>query len=66
MTEVELKITGMTCNHCAMAVRKELARLPGVDVKDVHPGLARIAFDEARVSTGDLRSAVEKAGYSVV
>ena len=61
-----LKITGMTCGHCVMSVRKELAKLPGVEVKDVRIGSALIAYDEARVSGAQLRSAVEGAGFAVV
>jgi copper chaperone len=66
MKNEELKITGMTCGHCVMSVRKELAKLPGVEVKDVRIGSALIAYDEARVSGAQLRSAVEGAGFAVV
>jgi copper chaperone len=62
----ELKITGMSCHHCVMAVRKELAKLPGVEVKDVRVGSALIAYDEAKVSGAQLKSAVEEAGFTVV
>jgi copper chaperone len=65
MTQIELKITGMTCQHCAMAVRKELARIPGVEVNDVQIGFARVSYDEATVSDARLRSAVKDAGYAV-
>jgi copper chaperone len=66
MKQIELKINGMTCHHCAMALRKELARGPGVEVNDVQIGLARVSYDEAKVSDARLRSAVEEAGYTVV
>jgi copper chaperone len=66
MKEIELKISGMTCHHCAMAIRKELARIPGVEVNDVQIGLARLSYDEAKVTEARLRSAVEEAGYTVV
>ena len=66
MKSEELKISGMTCQHCVMAVRKELAKLPGVEIKDVRIGSALVAYDEAKVSGVLLRSAVEEAGYSVV
>jgi copper chaperone len=66
MKDEELKIAGMTCGHCVMSVRKELGKLPGVEVKDVRIGSALIAYDEARVSGDRLRSAVEEAGFTVV
>lgn len=66
MKNEELKIIGMTCNHCVMSVRKELAKVPGVEVKDVRIGSALVAYDESKVSDALLRSAVEEAGFSVV
>jgi len=66
MKDDVLKIGGMTCQHCVMAVKKELSKLPGVDVKEVSIGSARVAYDEKRISDRDLRAAVEEAGYSVI
>lgn len=66
MKNEELKITGMTCQHCVMSLRKELGKLPGVDIKDVRIGAALIAYDEAQVSGARIRSAVEEAGFAVV
>jgi copper chaperone len=66
MKNEELKITGMTCGHCVMSVRKELAKLPGVEVRDVRIGSALIAYDEAKVSGAQIKSAVEEAGFAVV
>lgn len=62
----ELKIEGMSCHHCVMAVRKELTKLEGLDVIDVQVGRARIEFDETRVDIAKVRAAVEEAGYKVV
>ncbi|HTY57820.1 MAG TPA: heavy-metal-associated domain-containing protein [Bacteroidota bacterium] len=66
MKNEELKISGMTCNHCVMSLKKELAKVPGVEVKDVRIGSALVAYDESKVSDALLRSAVEEAGFSVV
>ena len=59
-----LAVTGMTCGHCASAVRAEISKLPGiteVDV-DVAAGTVRISGDPL---PGDapLREAIEEAGY---
>ena len=66
MKNEELKITGMTCQHCVMSLRKELAKLPGVEVKDVRVGSALIAYDESQVPGSRIRSAVEEAGFTLV
>ena len=65
MKSEELKITGMTCGHCVMSVRKELSKLPGVEVRDVQIGSALISYDEAKVSGARIKSAVEDAGFSL-
>jgi copper chaperone CopZ len=48
-----------------MSVRKELSKLPGVEVRDVRIGSALVAYDEAIVSGAQLKSAVEDAGFAV-
>jgi copper chaperone len=57
-------VTGMSCEHCAKAVRAEIGKLPGVtDVNvDVAAGTVRITAERL---PGDaaLRDAVEEAGY---
>ena len=59
-------VTGMTCEHCATAVRAEISRLPGVakvDV-DVASGEVRIA-GEALPGNAALQAAIETAGYEM-
>lgn len=65
MKTFQLNITGMTCMHCVMAVKKELAKIPNLSVKNVEIGKAEVAADETHVSAQQLTKAVEEAGYSV-
>jgi copper chaperone len=59
-----LAVAGMTCDHCASAVRAEISKLPGVtDVDvDVAAGTVRITGDPLPGDT-PLREAIEEAGY---
>ena len=66
MKTAELTIEGMSCGHCVMSVRKNLAGVPGVEVEDVRIGSAKIRFDAARVAYEQLNRAVENAGYRIV
>ncbi len=66
MTNKELKIEGMSCGHCVMAVKKELSKVPGVKVEDVQIGSARVQYDETKIRWEDLSRAVEEAGYRLV
>ena len=61
-----LEVTGMTCDHCASAVRAEISKLFGiarVDV-DVATGAVLVAGDPLPDDTA-LRAAVEEAGYNL-
>lgn len=66
MITKELKIEGMSCNHCVMAVKKELGKITNVNVQDVQIGSAKVEFDENAVNEKTLEAAIEEAGYKVV
>ena len=66
MSTRRIDVTGMTCDHCARAVRAEIGRLPGVtgvDV-DVTAGTVRVSGDPLP-GDASLREAVEEAGYEL-
>ena len=65
MTDATLSITGMHCDHCVMHVRKALAGVPGVQVRNVEIGKATLSYDPAKVNLDALRQAVAEAGYEV-
>lgn len=65
MKKQTITIGGMTCGHCVMSVRKELARIPGLTVDAVQIGKAEITFNDTTVTDDDVRRAVVQAGYTV-
>ncbi len=66
MTTKEIKIEGMSCGHCEMAVRKELSKLDDVKVKKVKIGEAVVEFDENKTNEQKIYQAIEEAGYKPV
>ncbi len=66
MKSHELVIEGMSCNHCVMHVKKELAKISGLVIEDVQIGKARVQYDEASVTQQNLAQAVQEAGYRLV
>lgn len=64
MSQLSLKIEGMSCGHCVAAVSKALRQLPGVTVEDVKVGAARVTYDEAAVRPEQITQAVDAAGYT--
>jgi copper chaperone CopZ len=59
-------VTGMTCEHCAGAVREELERIPGVTEVAVDlPSGAVTVVSEQPVTDADVRAMVDEAGYEL-
>lgn len=66
MSESTYTVTGMTCEHCASAVRQELGALDGVRTVDVDVASGRVTVtSDVELSTEDVRSAVDEAGYQL-
>jgi Cu+-exporting ATPase len=64
---VHLPVAGMTCDHCVGTVRRALEDVPGVQsaTVDLKQGRAEVTLDPGQVDRGQLKRAVEAAGYSV-
>jgi copper chaperone len=67
MTEKTLKVPDMSCGHCTAAVENELNKISGVmySKADVEQGTVEVFFDEGKVSTAELKGAIEGAGYTL-
>ena len=60
-----IKIEGMSCQHCVMAVKKEIQKLD-VQELDVQIGRAMVEFDENKLKIEAIENAIKKAGYIVI
>lgn len=60
-----IKIDGMSCQHCVMAVKKEILKL-NVQNLEVKVGEAVVEFDEKKLSEDEISKAISNAGYSVI
>ena len=56
----------MTCDHCVMSVREEVAEIPGVTAVDVDLASGRLTVIGADVRDEAVRAAVADAGYEVI
>ncbi|GLV47862.1 heavy metal-binding protein [Thermus sp. LT1-2-5] len=59
---LKLKVEGMTCNHCVMAVKKALMKVPGVEKAEVSLEKGE-ALVEGTAEVEALVRAVEEEGY---
>ncbi len=63
MTQIELKVKGMTCGHCEMRVKKALEAVPGVEsAKPDHKKGVAIIDVSNDVSKETLAKAVNDTG----
>ena len=58
-----LNVEGMKCGRCVSWVHDLLKRLPGVEVKHVEVGAARIVHDPSLTSEDTILGALWEAGY---
>jgi copper chaperone len=64
MERLNLKIEGMSCDHCVRAVRGRLERTPGVKVDEVTIGSALLDYDPAKTNIDDIEEAIADEGYT--
>ncbi len=61
-----VKITGMSCNHCVMAVKNAVSPIDGVKSVDVDLGKGEAVIDhDIDIDMAKVHSEIEKAGYKV-
>jgi len=65
MAVIELKIEGMSCQHCVMAVKKAVSGIKGVTSSDVSVGAAKIVYDDSKTNKDEIARAIVNAGYKV-
>ncbi|MGP3533629.1 heavy-metal-associated domain-containing protein [Microbacterium sp. RD1] len=67
-TEIELRVDGMTCEHCERAVTQELLRIDGVEQVrvDAPQGLVWAVVAGRAPSDDEFAAAIDEAGYDLV
>ena len=59
------EVRGMTCSHCVMSVREEIAELGGVEIVDLELGSGRLVVAGPALSDERIAAAVDEAGYEL-
>ncbi|MCW3480396.1 heavy-metal-associated domain-containing protein [Neisseriaceae bacterium JH1-16] len=66
MSQVELKVDGMTCGGCVASVKKALSAVSGVQAVEVDLASGRVEVEGEALDKQALDAAVEAAGFDVV
>ena len=66
MNSHELKIKGMSCQHCVMSLTEALNTIKMLKVVDVQIGTARVDYNSDEVTEEQVRAAVNEAGFELI
>jgi len=65
MSTTEYQVTGMTCGHCEMSVREEVAEIAGVEGIEVSAQTGKLVVTGAgEIDDAQILAAVAEAGYA--
>ena len=67
MQTLSFDVTGMTCGGCTGSVQRTLSKLDGISHAEVslHPGVATVVVDLARVTPTQVELVIAGLGYGV-
>lgn len=67
MVEMNLKVEGMTCDHCEASIQTGVTELAGIDSISANheDSTAFVRFDSTKTSLKEISEAIAKRGYEV-
>jgi len=66
MSNVILKVEGMSCGHCVSSVEKAVSTVGAAAKVDLNSKTVAVDFDESKVTLSAIKEAIENQGYDVV
>jgi copper ion binding protein len=63
MEKIDIKVKGMTCGHCKMAVEKAASAIPGVKKAVVDLNSAKVTIEHENADINSVKNAINDAGY---
>ncbi|MEC0089496.1 cation transporter [Paenibacillus macquariensis] len=66
MTNVTLKVEGMSCGHCVNSVEGAMKTLGAEGKVDLKDKSVAISYDENKLTLEAIKEAIEEQGYDVV
>ena len=60
---VTYSVPAIHCAHCAMSIREEISEVEGVEMIDVDLDSKLVTVSGRELDDGNLRAAIEEAGY---
>ncbi|ANU26435.1 copper chaperone CopZ [Planococcus versutus] len=65
--QINLQVSGMSCQHCVKSVEDSIMALPGIEKVKVslENNSVDVAYDSSAVEVGQIAEAIEDQGYDV-
>ncbi len=67
MTQINLSVPDISCNHCKMSIEGAVNELSGIEsaVVDIEGRSVAVAYDDTAQSRDAIVNAIEEQGYEV-
>lgn len=65
MNEINLKVEGMTCDHCVKTIEGSLGKLGAIARVNLKENRVSVHFDPEKISPDLIRGTIEDQGYTV-
>jgi copper chaperone len=66
MSNVELKLEGMSCNHCVVSIEGALREIGSKGKVNLASDTVKVEYDEKKVTLDQIKEAIEDQGYDVL
>ncbi|OXM86151.1 cation transporter [Paenibacillus rigui] len=66
MTNVKLKVEGMSCGHCVNSIEGALKQLGASAKVDLGAKSVSVDYDESSITLAAIKEAIEEQGYDIV
>lgn len=66
MTNVTLKVEGMSCNHCVTSIEGALKEIGAKGKVDLANHQVSVEYDENNITLETIKEAIEDQGYTVL
>jgi len=66
MTNITLKVEGMSCQHCVNSIEGALKEIGAEGKVDLKSYTVQVAYDESKLTFEVVKEAIEEQGYEVV
>ncbi|MEK6267375.1 MAG: copper chaperone CopZ, partial [Planococcus sp. (in: firmicutes)] len=65
--QINLQVSGMSCQHCVKSVEESVMALPGIEKVEVslENNSVDVAYDASAVDVNQIAEAIEDQGYDV-